>query len=88
MSDRDDAYVLRGKRQIDDAYLCGERTGGKVGRGSENRIPILPAICLNEAGHPINAKITPVVGFSSESVGAWARLHQAPGCTNLTDGLV
>jgi hypothetical protein len=87
MSDRDDAYVLRGKIQIDDAYLGGERTGGKVGRGSENKIPIVAAISLNEAGHPIHAKITPVAGFSSEALGAWAREHLAPGCTVLSDGL-
>ncbi len=87
MSNRDDANVLRGKIQIDDANLCGEHTGGKVGRGSENKIPIVAAISLNEAGHPICAKITPVAGFSSEAVGAWAREHLAPGCTVLSDGL-
>ena len=40
MSDRDDAYVLRGKIQMDDAYLGGERPGGKAVRGV-NRHPKL-----------------------------------------------
>ena len=31
MSEREDAYVLRGKIQMDDAYLGGERPGGKAG---------------------------------------------------------
>lgn len=87
MSEREDAYVLRGKIQMDDAYLGGERTGGKVGRGSENKIPIVAAVSLNEAGHPIHAKITPVIGFSSDAVSAWARDNLAPGCSVLTDGL-
>lgn len=87
MSDRDDAYVLRGKIQMDDAYLGGERPGGKAGRGSENKIPIIAAISVNESGHPIHAKITPVIGFSSEAVGSWAMAHLDPDCAVLTDGL-
>jgi hypothetical protein len=79
--------ILRAMSDRDDAYLGGERTGGKVGRGSENKISIVAAISLNEAGHPIHAKITSVAGFSSEAVGAWAREHLAPGCTVLSDGL-
>jgi hypothetical protein len=87
MTEREDAYVLRGKIQMDDAYLGGERTGGKAGRGSENKIPIVAAVSLNEAGHPIHVKFTPVAGFSSEAVVSWARAHLAPGCAVLTDGL-
>jgi hypothetical protein len=41
MSDRDDVYMLRGKIHMVDAYLGGERPGGKAGRGSENKIPSL-----------------------------------------------
>ena len=87
MSDRDDAYVLRGKIQIDDAYLGGERLGGKAGRGSENKIPIVAAVSVNEAGRPVHAKITPVAGFSSEAIATWARDHLAPGSAVLSDGL-
>ena len=35
-----------------------------MGRGSENKIPIVAAISLNAAGHPIHAKISPVAGFT------------------------
>jgi hypothetical protein len=72
---------------MEDACLGGERTGGKLGRGSENQIPIVAAVSLNDVGHPIHAKITPVIGFSSEAVGAWARENRAPGSTVLSEGL-
>jgi len=87
MSERDEAYVLQGKIQIDDAYLGGERPGGKAGRGSENKVPIVAAISLNEAGHPVHAKITPVLGFSSAALAGWASKHLAAGCAVLSDGL-
>jgi len=35
MAAREARYVLEGKIQVNDAYLGGERIGGKVGRGSE-----------------------------------------------------
>jgi hypothetical protein len=79
MADREEAYLLRGKIQIDDSYLGGELPGGKAGRGSENKIPIVAAVSLNEAGHPIHARITAVSGFSSEAIAEWAKQHLAPG---------
>ncbi|WP_143001944.1 IS1595 family transposase, partial [Nitrosomonas mobilis] len=36
MANREERYVLDGRIQVDDAYLGGERAGGKAGRGSEN----------------------------------------------------
>ena len=87
MTEQDDAYVLAGKIQMDDAYLGGECTGGKAGRGSENKIPIVAAVSLNEEGHPIHVEITPVVGFTSEALRAWAGKHLAPGRAVLSDGL-
>jgi len=87
MTEREEAYVLRGKIQMDDAYLGGERPGGKAGRGSENKIPIVAAVSLNEAGHPIHARITAVSGFSSEAIADWAKGHLMPGSHVLSDGL-
>jgi len=43
MSEREKSYVLRGKVQLDDAYLGGELNGGKAGRGSGNKVPIVAA---------------------------------------------
>jgi transposase-like protein len=87
MADREEAYLLRGKIQIDDAYLGGELPGGKAGRGSENKVPIVAAVSLNEAGHPIHARITAVSGFSGEAIAAWAQRHLEPGTHVLSDGL-
>jgi len=87
MSERDECYVLHGKVQMDDAYFGGERLGGKAGRGSENKVPIVAAISLNEAGHPIHAKISPVTGFTSEALTEWARQHLSSSCSVLSDGL-
>ena len=54
MTEREEAYLLRGKIQMDDAYLGGELPGARAGRGSENKIPIVAAVSLNETGHPIH----------------------------------
>ncbi len=35
---REDSRQLTGRVEIDDAYLGGERAGGKRGRGSENKV--------------------------------------------------
>jgi transposase-like protein len=87
MSERDECYVLHGKVQLDDAYFGGERPGGKAGRGSENKVPIVAAISLSEAGHPIHAKISPVTGFTSEALAEWARQRLSSSCSVLSDGL-
>jgi hypothetical protein len=86
-TEREEAYLLREKILIDDAYLGGERPSGMVGRGSENTILIVAAISLNEAGHPIHARITAVNCFSSAVISDWAIRHLAPGSQVLSDGL-
>jgi len=37
------------------------------------------AVSLNEAGHPIHARITGVSGFSSGAIADWAKRHLSPG---------
>lgn len=87
MADREERYVLAGKVQVDDAYLGGERTGGKAGRGSENKVPLVAAVSLTEEDHPLRVSLTPVAGFTSEAVSAWAKDHIAPGSAVFSDGL-
>jgi hypothetical protein len=87
MAEREDRYLLKGKVQVDDAYLGGERSGGKVGRGSENKVPFVAAVSLSEDGHPLRARLTPVSGFTLKAVTAWAKDHLAPGSVVLSDGL-
>ena len=38
MRQREGSRQLTGRLEIDDAYLGGQRSGGKAGRGSENKI--------------------------------------------------
>lgn len=87
MSEREKAYVLRGRVQIDDAYLGGERNGGRVGRGSENKVPIVAAVSLDDAGHPIHVKLAKVETFSFAAIADWAQEALARGCEVISDGL-
>ena len=87
MADRETRYVLDGLVQVDDAYLGGERSGGKVGRGSENKVPFVAAVSLSDEGHPLRVKLTPVSSFSMVAIGQWAKTHLAPGSTVFSDGL-
>lgn len=87
MCEREDRYVLGGQVQVDDAYLGGERSGGKAGRGSENKVPFVAAVSISDDGHPLRAKLTPVAGFTLKAISQWAKSHLAPGATVLSDGL-
>jgi len=79
--------VLEGQVQVDDAYLGGERTGGKAGRGSENKVPFVAAASFSEEGHPLRAKLTLVPGFTLTAIAQWAKTPLAPGSTVLSVGL-
>jgi transposase-like protein len=87
MAEREQGYVLEGQVQVDDAYLGGERSGGKAGRGSENKVPFVAAVSLSDAGHPLRTKLTPVAGFTLTAIKQWADASLAPGCMVLSDGL-
>jgi len=87
MAEREDGYLLSGTVQLDDAYLGGERSGGKAGRGSENKVPFVAAVSVDDEGHPSRVKLTPVPGFTTEAISAWSKSHLGAGCTVLSDGL-
>jgi hypothetical protein len=87
MGNRESRYVLAGNVQVDDAYLGGERSGGKVGRGSENKVPFIAAVSLTEEGHPLRVRLTQVPGFTLKAVAIWAQTHLAPNSAVFSDGL-
>jgi hypothetical protein len=87
MATREARYVLEGQVQVDDAYLGGERSGGKVGRGSENKVPFVAAVSLTVDGLPLRVKLTPVPGFTLSAIAQWAKDKLAPGSTVQSDGL-
>lgn len=78
---------LEGRVEIDDAYLGGERTGGKVGRGSENKIPFIAAVQTNRKGHPMFVRLDIVTSFQKTEIQAWAKAHLAASVTVVSDGL-
>lgn len=71
MHQREAAKPLSGDVRIDDAYLSGERTGGKAGRGSENKVPFVAAVEMRD-GRPQRVRFDLVTAFSFEGLTAWA----------------
>ena len=87
MMERDRAHPLGGFIQLDDAYLGGERSGGKRGRGAPGKTPFVAAVETNAEGHPLRVKLTVVEGFRLTEIAAWAQQHLSPGTQVLSDGL-
>ena len=73
--------------QVDNAYLGGQNPGGKRGRGSENKTPILAAVQVTDDGQPVLLKLSVVGGYRKDEVKQWARQNLQPGTTVNTDGL-
>ncbi|MGD2084054.1 MAG: IS1595 family transposase, partial [Chromatiales bacterium] len=87
MAERERRNLLQGPVQVDDACLGGERSGGKAGPGSENKVPFVAAVSLSEDGHPQRTKLSCVSGFTLSAIAHWARTTLAPGSTVYSDGL-
>ena len=87
MMERDREHPLSGWIQLDDAYLGGERSGGKRGRGAPGKTPFVAAVQTNEQGHPLRMKLTVVEGFRLTEIAAWAQLHLGTGTRVVSDGL-
>ena len=89
MAEADDRDRLENWVQLDDAYLGGERplVEGQAGRGSVNKVPFVAAISLNDDGHPIHLKLSPVSAFSSTAIAEWAARSLMPGTVVRSDGL-
>ncbi|AZK88883.1 IS1595 family transposase [Xanthomonas oryzae pv. oryzae] len=87
MTQREAKRKLGGIVQLDDAYLGGERNGGKAGRGSENKRPFVIAVETTEDGRPLRAVMDPVPGFTKAALSEWIgqRLHL--GADVYSDGL-
>jgi transposase-like protein len=83
---REDSRLLDGRVELDDAYLGGERSGGKSGRGSENKVPFIAAVQTTPEGKPrlVCLRQQP---FTREEVATFAARSIAPTATVVTDGL-
>ena len=82
----EDERELHGRIEIDDAYLGGEFSGGKTGRGAENKVPFVAAVQTTPEGHPLYACLSaqPPTG---EAMAVFAASHIAPSAVVVTDGL-
>jgi transposase-like protein len=87
MLERDGAKRLTGRVEIDDAYIGGERTGGKRGRGAPGKTPFVAAVETTPEGKPVRMKLRRVAGFSGPSITAFARTSLDPQCVVVSDGL-
>ncbi len=87
MYERETTTRFSGRVEIDDAYLGGENPGGKVGRGSENKVPFIAAVQTNSQNHPLYVVFSRVKAFSNAEVKAWATRSLVPAMTVVADGL-
>lgn len=87
MVQREALRTLKGRVEIDDAYLGGERTGGRRGRGSENKVPFVAAVETNKKGHPTCIRLDRVASFKEKDIQAWAKAALATSAMVISDGL-
>ena len=82
-----EAERLDGRIEMDDAYLGGERSGGKTGRGSPGKRPIVVAVQTSEDGRPRRIKLRRIARFKRKRVKSLAKRIISEGATVVTDGL-
>src|SRR5829696_9428376 len=78
---------LSGRVEVDDAYLGGERSGGKRGRGAAGKTPVVAAVETTAERRPRRLRLTVVKGFRKKEVERIAKRDFAPGSTVVSDGL-
>ncbi|MGH8110671.1 MAG: IS1595 family transposase [Rhodanobacteraceae bacterium] len=86
--------VREGRRQLDrfvpldDAYLGGERNGGKPGRGAPGKQPFVVAVETDaDLEHPRYAILEPVRAFDNASLRHWFTQRLRPDAEVYSDGL-
>jgi hypothetical protein len=93
MAEREDAKPkLKGRVELDDAYLGGERPGGKRGRGAAGKTPVDDpqrgsSVETTPERKPRRLKLTVVKGFRKREVERPAQRDLAPGSNVASDGL-
>src|SRR4051794_41931913 len=69
------------------AYLGGERTGGKRGRGAPGKTPVVAAVETTPEGKPVRLKLRRVSSFCNHAISGFAKRSLDPACEGLSDGL-
>jgi len=86
MSERESTRQLTGRVEMDDAYLGGERAGGKPGRGSENKVPFVVAVQTTNGGQADRVCMA-LLPFRREAVAEFAAAHLLRPLSVVSDGL-
>ena len=87
MLERDAKKKLDGRVEMDDAYLGGEKTGGKRGRGSAGKVPFVAAVETTDDGKPKRIQLRRVPRFSKTAIAALASTSLTPMARVVSDGL-
>jgi transposase-like protein len=87
MLERDASKRLIGRIEIDDAYLGGERSGGKRGRGAPGKTPFVAAVETTAEGKPVRLKLQRITDFCAASIAGFANRSLDPNCSVVSDGL-
>ena len=83
---REEGRQLTGRVEIDDAYLGGERSGGKRGRGSENKVSFVAAVQTTEDGQAVLACFARLP-FTKEAMSDFMHRSLVLPLTVVSDGL-
>jgi transposase-like protein len=86
MLERNAAKRLKGKVQMDDAYLGGEHSG-PPGRGAEGKTPFVAAVETTEGDKPHQIILRRVKAFSKHALKKLAGTALTPGAEVVSDGL-
>ena len=78
---------LAGRIEVDDAYLGGERSGGKRGRGAAGKTPFVAAVETTPERKPRRLRLTVVKGFRKKEIERLAQRDFAAGSNVISDGL-
>ena len=87
MMERDADERLHGRVELDDAYLGGERSGGKRGRGAPGKTPFVAAVETTPEGKPVRLKLRRVTSFCNRAISGFAKRSLDPDCEVVGDGL-
>jgi transposase-like protein len=86
MRRREDSRQLSGRVELDDGYLGGQRSGGKTGRGSENKIPFVTAVQTTESGEAQLVCLAQVP-FTNDAMADFVNKRLVRPLTVVSDGL-
>ena len=86
MLERQQEHKLKGRIEMDDAYIGGEREG-KAGRGAAHKKPFIAAVETDEKANPRKIHLRAVKGFRTNAIAAYASKSLATGSLVVSDGL-